>query len=1058
MLLYEQICRDNLVKYGTEVNRYIQIIISQYSNRTHFIYELLQNAEDAGATYVRFYLYTDRLEMRHNGRPFNERDIVGVCGIADGTKGSEDGMQIGHFGIGFKSVYGYTDSPKIYSGKYHFEIENYLNPKEIPGRNDVSPEETCMVLPFDKNTVTKETAFSEINRALVEKLDAESVIILNNISDIYVEAAGNPTTAHIEKVKKPYKNSNNVFFVSLFSHRHNSISGKDSSTDSNYLFFTDAEKEATAIIFRVDGKELVPIKNSKIYAFFPTAKEAHQNFYIHAPFDTTPARDNFKEGADFGRHNVQLVGQLCRLIRFAFCWLRDNGYLSFKGLSSVYPIFEYEEDDVLYPIYENSVEFIEEGEQLLPINQEGKYKSISEICVPSNMAIVSVFDDTDLQALTSNRHLFWLSKEITTTAYTAFKEFLDKNFKFKTYEWRDLVYLLDSDFLKKKNIRWMELLFSNIESFCIKRIDGQSHYIDTTDIPFVRIKGGDHICAREDGKLQVYLNNPRVVNYHISTDCLQNDTIRGFYERALRIPSYDIEREALDNILPKYDTPDVQFKTNDHIKENIADLKEIKDAIFVNPGIVGVLADKYIVTDGDKWYKPGELYIRSSDARCGYSLVKGIIPIKYLATSYFDDTVMSVRLDDDFFKKIGCNLGIKAIYVDKQDYLKAVKRYCGNQAYSDVADRIFSKNFISGKFHWEFCFEGFPELFSGINKEKSIEIAKFLNRHTQEFDIQGDLSAANDQHFNKGFESLSGFSMLGLILCYEKWIYIAEDPNPHSVLEVEREDLIKEYAQARRLMEMLPFREVKSILTDWIEANYEDKQSQDLIRRILSNPERLKEIAKAESRSEAQRAAKLEKKQSIESRIKGGDRKQQPGEEPNEELEISSISQKAIDNREKKLEEILSESMEHKIKVSYGLSFSARRSNAEEREFLRHEYDGVCQICLKKIITYKNEPYFEAINMIKPSEMLDDYSDSLRLGWNALCLCPNCAAEYNYCSKEISVLYEEIISTEVIPDSDEPIKLDIQMPVGKARSIKYSPRHFMALKKALQVFEERSDK
>jgi hypothetical protein len=51
--------------------------------------------------------------------------------------------------------------------------------------------------------------------------------------------------------------------------------------DADYLFFTDANREATAIIFRVEGKELKAIKNSKIYAFFPTAKEAHQNFYIH---------------------------------------------------------------------------------------------------------------------------------------------------------------------------------------------------------------------------------------------------------------------------------------------------------------------------------------------------------------------------------------------------------------------------------------------------------------------------------------------------------------------------------------------------------------------------------------------------------------------------------------------------------------------------------------------------------------------------------------------------------------------------------------------------------
>ena len=123
MDFFEQVRKDNVIKYGTRVSSYIPIIINQYSDRTHFIYEILQNAEDAGATYIRFILHKDRFEVFHNGRPFNEKDIIGVCGIADGTK--EDGTRIGHFGIGFKAVYGYTSTPEIYSGKYSFRIKDY---------------------------------------------------------------------------------------------------------------------------------------------------------------------------------------------------------------------------------------------------------------------------------------------------------------------------------------------------------------------------------------------------------------------------------------------------------------------------------------------------------------------------------------------------------------------------------------------------------------------------------------------------------------------------------------------------------------------------------------------------------------------------------------------------------------------------------------------------------------------------------------------------------------------------------------------------------------------
>ena len=57
--------------------------------------------------YVEIRLHDDRLELRHNGKPFDERDVTGVCGIGEGSKAG-DYSQIGKFGIGFKSVYAYT--------------------------------------------------------------------------------------------------------------------------------------------------------------------------------------------------------------------------------------------------------------------------------------------------------------------------------------------------------------------------------------------------------------------------------------------------------------------------------------------------------------------------------------------------------------------------------------------------------------------------------------------------------------------------------------------------------------------------------------------------------------------------------------------------------------------------------------------------------------------------------------------------------------------------------------------------------------------------------------
>ena len=92
---YEKIREANIKEYG-EGTRHLSFLGRLYTDRTHFIFELLQNAEDAGATKILFELFKDRLEVKHDGRPFTEPDVRGVCGVGEGTK-AEDLTQIGKF-------------------------------------------------------------------------------------------------------------------------------------------------------------------------------------------------------------------------------------------------------------------------------------------------------------------------------------------------------------------------------------------------------------------------------------------------------------------------------------------------------------------------------------------------------------------------------------------------------------------------------------------------------------------------------------------------------------------------------------------------------------------------------------------------------------------------------------------------------------------------------------------------------------------------------------------------------------------------------------------------
>ena len=111
--------------------KYEALLAGHYSDSNHFVYELLQNAEDENATKVVIEYYPDKLIFYHNGDPFDEGDVIGVSSMLMGTKDKSSGQTIGRFGMGFKSVFKYTYQPEIYSDNEAFRIESYLLPVEI---------------------------------------------------------------------------------------------------------------------------------------------------------------------------------------------------------------------------------------------------------------------------------------------------------------------------------------------------------------------------------------------------------------------------------------------------------------------------------------------------------------------------------------------------------------------------------------------------------------------------------------------------------------------------------------------------------------------------------------------------------------------------------------------------------------------------------------------------------------------------------------------------------------------------------------------------------------
>lgn len=128
----------------------LRLLTQLYPDNAHFIYELLQNAEDAKASHARFTLSKESLVFEHDGsRLFSARDVESITSIGDSTK-ADSPTEIGKFGVGFKAVFAYTQTPEIFSGEYHFRIRDLVVPELLQssyfGANGFK---TKFVFPFD---------------------------------------------------------------------------------------------------------------------------------------------------------------------------------------------------------------------------------------------------------------------------------------------------------------------------------------------------------------------------------------------------------------------------------------------------------------------------------------------------------------------------------------------------------------------------------------------------------------------------------------------------------------------------------------------------------------------------------------------------------------------------------------------------------------------------------------------------------------------------------------------------------------------------------------------
>lgn len=397
-------------------------VVEKYSDQAHFIYELLQNADDAHATTARFVLKRDCLIFAHNGsRHFSvsnpeTEDADSACGalgdinaITSIANSNKTEASIGKFGVGFKAVFQYTSTPHIYGPDFKFRIDRFIVPSLLEGDIDGrKAEETLFVFPFDHPERNAEEAYRDIS----DKLRNLSfpLLFLSRLKNIEFE---------FENVLGLYGKeivTSCTFDDTIAEHIRLTQNNGDDLYDENLWLFSrlDDLSRRYSVGFSLDVKgQLRPI-NEPAFCFFPTKEVTNLNFIVHAPFLLTDSREGIRAGVP---HNDIMLQRLADLAADAMVYLRDIGsegttHLITDNIVNIIPIDGEQFSDpadkrkVSFLPFYNSIKNKFATEVLLPA--KGEYVASANAYWAAVPQLTNLFSDSQLALICENSSAHWV--------------------------------------------------------------------------------------------------------------------------------------------------------------------------------------------------------------------------------------------------------------------------------------------------------------------------------------------------------------------------------------------------------------------------------------------------------------------------------------------------------------------------------------------------------------------------------------------------------------------------------------------------------------------------
>ncbi len=632
-----------------------RLSIDLYSKQTHFVLELIQNADDNQyenevIPTLSLTIEAEKIIVQNNEIGFSEKNVIAICKVGSSTKTKVEGY-IGEKGIGFKSVFRISDEPQIFSNgfQFHFQIQDDENKlgfvipywiETVP--NYVDFNLTNIILPLRESAKDYLGKLGEIEHTLILFLrQFKTVKIDNRVDDKFHQITRLDKDGKIE-IQETTESG-------LKTHCYKLVKKGLIVPESVQESKRENVKSTELILgfsLQEDGSADTRLEQ-KVFAFLPTRSYGFK-FLIQADFLVPANREDIHKDTQWNK------------------WIRDNIASTF-----LLAVEEFKQDSNLQKIYYDYIPLHSEvtDEFFTPVVSEihnklkvskciltesGKWQIPSDV-VQVDEQIRKLISNTDLQEL--------LNKEYIHPQVKAKFDILE-SLGVKKFSFDDLLQCLqNNEWLQKKSDYWFINLYTYLNN------PNSTDYSELPIIKKLKIIPLENNQLASTAETSIFFPFNNVGEYSFELQFIKKTLVAATsryldFLKKLGIQNASCYEIIENHILPIYKGDNWRNNVNQllgyvcYIKNNLSEYEiesSKRNDSYLNENPLKRLKMLVLIkTDRNEYLRPTDIYIPAIYGNSNEleTLLLGIQDVYFVSSEYIIQDLMKINTASDKLEKI----------------------------------------------------------------------------------------------------------------------------------------------------------------------------------------------------------------------------------------------------------------------------------------------------------------------------------------------------------------------------------------------------------------------